>query len=201
MKLENSETLADLKFDAESGLLPVIAQHALTGEVLMLAYANRDALQRTIESGQLWFYSRSRGELWRKGETSGNTMKLVELTADCDADTLLARVLPAGPACHTGAHNCFNTAPTLTALTAVLADRARSPEAGSYTSRLLSDENLRLKKIGEETAELILACSKSDRERIAEEAADVIYHTLVACRASGVGLEDVLAVLEARRKA
>ena len=200
MKIPDERTLAGLKFDPDTGLLPVIAQHATTGEVLMLAYANREAVERTIASGQLWFYSRSRAQLWRKGETSGNTLDVVELAIDCDADTLLARVMPAGPACHTGARNCFNTAPTLTTLADVLQDRAAKPQPGSYTTRLLGDENLRLKKIGEEAAELIHACSRSDRDRVAEEAADLLYHALVACQAVGVGLTDVLRVLDARRR-
>lgn len=200
MKIPDQQVLAALKFDPHTGLVPVIAQHAYTGEALMLAFANRDAIERTIESGQLWFYSRSRAQLWKKGETSGNTLELVELAVDCDGDTLLARVLPAGPACHTGARNCFGTAPTLTELAATIQQRAAAADPASYTARLLGDENLRLKKLGEETAELVLACAKADRARVAEEAADLIYHTLVACQAAGVGLADVLSVLEARRR-
>lgn len=199
MNIPDAQTLDALKFDPVTGLLPVVAQHATTGEVLMLAYANRQALQRTVESGELWFFSRSRGTLWHKGETSGNTLTLVELVVDCDADTLLARVMPAGPACHTGARTCFGAAPTLLALADTIAQRAARPAADSYTARLLADENLRIKKLGEETAELILACTRRDRERVAEEAADLLYHTLVACQASGVTLDDVLRALEARR--
>jgi len=199
MKLPDRQILETLKFDLHTGLLPVIAQHAFTGEVLMLAYASREAIDRTIESGQLWFYSRSRAQLWRKGATSGNTLELVELAVDCDGDTLLARVLPAGPACHTGARNCFGTAPTLTELACTIEQRATTAGPASYTARLLADENLRLKKLGEEAVELVLACAKVDRDRVAEEAADLIYHLLVACQAAGVALPDVLRVLEARR--
>lgn len=200
MNIPDTHTIDTLKFDPATGLLPVIAQHALTGEVLMLAYANRESLERTLESGQLWFYSRSRAQLWRKGETSGNSLQLIELVADCDADTLLARVLPAGPACHTGARNCFGTTATLSALADTIAKRAAQPTGDSYTVRLLTDENLRMKKLGEETAELILACSKRDRERVAEEAADLLYHTLVACQASDITIDDILKVLEARSR-
>jgi phosphoribosyl-ATP pyrophosphohydrolase/phosphoribosyl-AMP cyclohydrolase len=187
-----------LDFAKVDGLMPVVTQHAHTGEALMLAYADRAALERTVELGEMWYFSRSRGELWRKGDTSGNVQRVVSLHADCDRDTLLARVLPAGPSCHTGAANCFDTAPTLSALDALVAERATTASASSYTGRLLSDRNLRMKKLGEEAVELALACERRDRERIAEEAADLLYHMIVACRAEGVGVADVLAVLASR---
>ena len=183
----------------ENGLLPVIAQHALTGEVLMLAWANRAALERTLGEGVMWYWSRSRAALWRKGDTSGNVQRLVSLHADCDRDALVARVLPAGPSCHTGEWSCFASPPTLAALATTIAERAASPAEDSYTSKLLADPNLRLKKLGEEAVELALACGRGDRERVAEEAADLLYHMLVAARAADVSLEDVLAVLESRR--
>jgi phosphoribosyl-ATP pyrophosphohydrolase/phosphoribosyl-AMP cyclohydrolase len=132
-----------------------------------------------------------------KGESSGNVQTLVALHHDCDSDALLALVQPSGPSCHTGDWSCFGGPPVLPALAAVIADRGR--EGGGYTGRLLADENLRLKKLGEESVELALACARGDGDGAAEEAADLLYHTLVACAAAGVTLDDVLAVLEARR--
>jgi phosphoribosyl-AMP cyclohydrolase / phosphoribosyl-ATP pyrophosphohydrolase len=199
MILQNPSELGRLDFDRAGGMLPVIAQHAHTGEVLMLAYANRAALERTLAEGEMWYWSRSRGELWHKGATSGNTQRVLSLHYDCDADAVLARVLPAGPSCHTGDWSCFDAAPTLAGLDAVIANRASSPDAGGYTRKLLADGNLRLKKLGEEAVELALACERGDGERAAEEAADLLYHALVACRAAGVGADAVLAALEARR--
>jgi phosphoribosyl-ATP pyrophosphohydrolase/phosphoribosyl-AMP cyclohydrolase len=199
VKIDGAAQLDQLVFSRGGGLIPVIAQHALTGEVLMLAYANRDALERTLADRVMWYFSRSRSALWRKGNTSGNVQRVVSLHGDCDGDAVTARVLPAGPACHTGAANCFDTAPTLSALDTIIAERAQSPTGSSYTQKLLGDRNLRLKKLGEEAMELALACEREDRERIAEEAADLLYHALVACRAADVSLGDVLMVLEARR--
>ena len=188
-----------LDFARGGGLVPVIAQHALTGTVLMLGYADREALDRSIATGLLHFHSRSRNALWQKGETSGNTLTLVGLDADCDDDAVLARVLPAGPTCHTGNASCFAGRPTLAALADVLDARiAGGDSASSYTARLFADRNLRLKKLGEEAVELALACSAADGERIAEEAADLLYHMLVACRAEEVTLANVLALLEKR---
>lgn len=187
-----------LDFEKGDGLIPVIAQHAHTGEVLMLAYANREALERTLADQLMWYFSRSRGKLWRKGDTSGNAQHVVSLHGDCDGDAVIARVLPDGPACHTGAPNCFDTAPTLAALDAVIVERSLASPGESYTQKLLADRNLRLKKLGEEALELALACEREDRERIAEEAADLLYHTLVACRGGDVGVGDVLAVLAER---
>lgn len=198
MIIEGAAQLDQLDFTKADGLLPVVVQHALTGEVLMLAWANRDALDRTLADRVMWYWSRSRSELWRKGDTSGNVQRVVSLHADCDRDTLLARVLPAGPACHTGARNCFDALPVLAELDDVIAARTPAPD-GSYTQRLLADDNLRLKKLGEEMTELVLACAARDSERVAEEAADVVYHALVACRATGVGVEDILAILARRR--
>ncbi|HEX7091184.1 MAG TPA: bifunctional phosphoribosyl-AMP cyclohydrolase/phosphoribosyl-ATP diphosphatase HisIE [Longimicrobiales bacterium] len=198
MRIENAAQLAALDFAKGGGLVPVVAQHAHTGEVLMLAYANREALERTLATGELWYYSRSRDALWRKGETSGNTQRLVSLHADCDADAVLARVEPAGPSCHTGARSCFAAPPTIAALADVIAARKADPPAGSYTARLFADANLRLKKLGEEAVELALACAAGGAQRVAEEAADLLYHALVACAAVGVGADDVLAALERR---
>src|SRR5688572_18965247 len=199
MKLTSIAQLERVRFD-QHGLLPVIAQHANTGEVLMLAYANREAIERTLRSSVLWLYSRSRQALWQKGETSGNLQQVVELRLDCDADALLARVLPDGPACHTGERNCFGTAPTLQLLADIIAQRARQSGSQSYTARLLSDSNLRLKKLGEEATELALACQSGSAERITEEAADLLYHVLVATAAEHVSLADILAELQGRQK-
>lgn len=198
--------LRTLTFD-ERGLVPVVAQHAETGEVLMVAWANRDALERTLDGGELTFWSRAREALWRKGETSGNVLRVVSLHADCDGDTVLARVRPAGPACHTGEATCFGglgpdvpaAEATLPALWATLSDRAATRPEGSYTVRLLDSENLRIKKLGEETAELIQALVRGETSRATEEAADVVYHALVALMASGASLSDLLAELEKRR--
>lgn len=203
----------------ENGLLPVVAQDAGTGEVLMVAFSNREALERTLATGQMHYWSRSRHELWHKGATSGNFQNLVSLHADCDGDTLLARVRPVGPACHTGDDTCFGAlnyesgivasvvphAPsvdpevTLPALWAILQDRASQRPEGSYTVRLLNDENLRLKKLGEETGELLVALAREERDRIPKEGADLMYHLLVALLASGVTLEELLAELDDRR--
>ena len=198
--------LDEVDFAKLTGLVPVVVQHASLGSVLMVAFATREALEKSLESAQMHFWSRSRKCLWQKGETSGNVLKLVALHTDCDGDTVLARVEPSGPACHTGEATCFgersapdHTTGGLEALDAILSARQKERPGGSYTVRLLDDENLRLKKLGEETAELVTALAKADEERIAEEAADLLYHVLVALRGSGVALADTLAALEARR--
>lgn len=198
MRIHDVAQLDALDFDKGEGLVPVVTQHSRTGEVLMLAYANREALGRSLETGDMWYFSRSRGRLWRKGEVSGHTQRLVSLDADCDCDTVLARVEPMGPSCHTGSWSCFSAPPVLAALAALLQRRVSDRPAGSYTARLLDDENLRLKKLGEETVELALACAAGDTPRVAAEAADVFYHTLVACLGAGVSVDAVLEALEHR---
>lgn len=204
--LGSADDLDALAFD-EDGLLPVVAQDARDGRVLMVAWANRDALERTLATREAHFWSRSRATLWKKGETSGNTLSVVSLHADCDADVVLARVHPAGPACHTGDPTCFGAGAAPEGLGGVigelditLAERARERPEGSYTVRLLDDENLRLKKLGEETAELVAALARGDAERGREEAADLIYHLLAALRGSGIDLDDVAEALHARRR-
>lgn len=197
-------TVADLDrldFTRGNGMVVVIVQHARTGAVLMCAHATRDALVQSLESGQMHYWSRSRNELWRKGATSGNTQRVRALHGDCDGDTVLALVEPAGPSCHTGADTCFDAMPTLAELARVIAARADGAPDGSHTARLLADANLRLKKLGEEAVELAVACAAGDAATAAGEAADLVYHVLVACSAVGVTLDDVLAVLEARRSA
>lgn len=193
----------DLTQLAADTLVPVVTQDARTGVVLMLAWADREALERTLATGEMHYRSRSRGA-WHKGATSGNTQALVSLTWDCDADTVLARVVPAGPACHDGTTSCFRDealAPdALATLDRTIATRATAvaAEGGGYTQRLLGDRNLRLKKLGEEAAELAVACADGDRARAVEEAADLLYHALVALRSVGAGLEDVRATLAGR---
>lgn len=198
MRIEETSQLDMLDFAKGDGLVPVVTQHARTGEVLMQAWANREALERTLETGEMWYWSRSRGRLWRKGESSGNVQRLVSLHRDCDGDVVLARVLPAGPTCHTGEWSCFGAPPALAALAEVLERRVAERPTGSYTTRLLEDRNLRLKKLGEEALELALACADGDGARVAEEAADVVYHLLVAARAAGVGVDEILAALDRR---
>ena len=196
--------LTGLNFDKGGGLVTVVAQDARTGIVLMVAHADREALERTIETGEMHYRSRTRG-LWHKGATSGNTQRVVSLAPDCDGDTVLARVDPSGPACHTGQMSCFGggalASDALSALDRTLAARSTTLStdvSASYTQRLLADRNLRLKKLGEEMAELITACADGDRERAMQEGMDVLYHTLVALRALDVTLDDVRAIAEER---
>lgn len=200
MILERAADLDRIDFAKLEGLVPVIAQDARTGLVLMQAFASREALEATLRERRMWYFSRSRSKLWLKGETSGNLQHLRSLHYDCDADCVLALVDADGPACHTGARSCFEAEPVLLALDRVIGERASAPAtATSYTARLLADENLRLKKLGEEAAELVLACAQRDAARAAEEAADLVYHALVACRAVGVELGAVLTALDRRR--
>lgn len=201
MHIRTAADVDRLDFARGNGMVVVITQHARTGAVLMCAHATREALVQSLESGQMHYWSRSRGELWHKGATSGNTQQVRALHGDCDGDAVLALVEPAGPSCHTGADTCFGAEPTLLALARVIAARAGAAPDGSYTAALLSDANLRLKKLGEEAVELAVACSAGDAPTVAREAADLVYHMLVACSAAGVTLDDVLAVLDARRSA
>ncbi len=191
-----------LDFAKGNGIVTVIAQDSVTGTVLMVAHADRDAVEKTIATGEMHYTSRTRGA-WHKGGTSGNVQRVVSLTADCDGDAILARVEPAGPACHLGRTSCFSgsLATGLAELASVIELRAVELDnnSGSYTARLLSDRNLRLKKIGEEAAELVTACADGDPESATAEAADLLYHTLVALRAVGVTLDDVQMMLSKRR--
>ncbi len=194
-----------LDFDKGSGLVTIVTQDVRSGAVLMVAHADRQAIERTLESGEMHYYSRSRGP-WHKGATSGNTQRVVSLTVDCDGDAVLARVHPAGPACHTGSTSCFGDtalgADALGVLDGVIAERTTagtsSTGAPSYTQRLLADRNLRLKKLGEEAAELVTACADGDAARATDEGMDLIYHALVALRALGVTLDDLRRVAEER---
>jgi phosphoribosyl-ATP pyrophosphohydrolase/phosphoribosyl-AMP cyclohydrolase len=191
-----------LNYEKGGGLVTVVTLDARTGRVLMVAHADREALERTLASGEMHYHSRSRG-LWHKGETSGNIQTLVSLHSDCDGDAVLARVLPAGPACHEGSTSCFKDAPSdaLDELARTIGERAGGNDEKSYTRRLLADRNLRLKKIGEEATELVIACADGDRARAVEEAADVLYHALVALHAVGATVDDVRAALADRAHA
>lgn len=229
--VKNMKDLDDLAF-WENGLLPVVTQSVDTGEVLMVAFANREALEKTLATGQMHYWSRSRGELWHKGATSGNFQDMLSLHGDCDSDTLLARVRARGPACHTGEQTCFGDLEeetgaqtgesgawgeragerssgtavqeihpeyTLPELWSTLLERSERRPAGSYTVQLLDDENLRLKKLGEETAELLLALARGEKARAAQEGADLVYHLLTALLGAGVTFQDLLTELERRK--
>jgi phosphoribosyl-ATP pyrophosphohydrolase/phosphoribosyl-AMP cyclohydrolase len=198
----------DVTWDAQ-GLAPAIVQDAGSGEVLMLAWMNRESLRSTLETGLATFWSRGRGELWVKGATSGNTQTVRAVRLDCDRDAILVRVDPAGPACHTGARSCFlasdplRDAPpapgeTLAFLERVVRSRKQAAPEGSYTAKLFADETLRHKKVAEEAAELLIASLRGDRREIAHEAADLLYHALVLLQAHGIGLPEVAEVLRAR---
>jgi phosphoribosyl-ATP pyrophosphohydrolase/phosphoribosyl-AMP cyclohydrolase len=193
--------LDSLDFSKGNGLVTVVTQDASSGAVLMVAAADREALVRTIASGEMHYRSRSRGA-WHKGATSGNVQRVVSLTADCDGDAVLARVTPAGPACHTGSATCFGEGigDALDRLDATIAARAAAgaPAGSGRTQRLLADRNLRLKKIGEEASELVTACADGDATRATEECADLLYHALVALHAAGGSLGGVREVLARR---
>jgi phosphoribosyl-ATP pyrophosphohydrolase/phosphoribosyl-AMP cyclohydrolase len=196
----------EIAFD-ERGLVPCVVQDWRSGEVLMVAWMNQEALSRTDETGELHFWSRSRNELWHKGETSGNVLRLRGLRVDCDADTLLALAEPAGPACHTGERSCFHrgdldAAPheVLPGLERVLAERSAERPAGSYTAELLADPPRIGEKVQEEAEEVARAAREESDERVAEEAADVLYHLAVLLRSRGLALTDAEEVLRARRR-
>jgi phosphoribosyl-ATP pyrophosphohydrolase/phosphoribosyl-AMP cyclohydrolase len=194
-----------LDFAKGGGTVTVVAQDVVTGRVLMIAAADREALEATLRTGEMHYRSRTRG-LWRKGATSGNVQVFASLAADCDGDAVLALVRQSGGACHTGAASCFASSPPhdiLETLDDVIVRRADAvaPQGPSHTRRLLDDRNLRLKKLGEECSELVVALADRDRERAGEEAADLFYHLLVALRAEGVGLADLRGVLDQRRRA
>lgn len=195
----------EIVFDA-AGLVPVVVQERASGDVLMLAFANAEALRETARSGLAHFWSRSRGRLWKKGETSGNVLRVHEVRADCDKDALLMVVEPAGPACHTGTRTCFgesspHAAGVLEALRRVIGERARSRPEGSYTAKLLAKGlDHALKKVGEEATEVILAAKGESDARLAEEAADLLFHLELALFERGVPLARVLEVLKGRRR-
>jgi phosphoribosyl-ATP pyrophosphohydrolase/phosphoribosyl-AMP cyclohydrolase len=213
---------SELRFD-ERGLIPVVAQDHVSGEVLTLAYANEESLRLTVETGELHFYSRSRGEIWRKGETSGNVLKLRQLRYDCDGDAIVALVEPSGPACHTGQRSCFyrevggsasteKDAPpmpgepvpavheTLATLERTLRSRAAERPEGSYTVTLLDDPKLIGEKVEEEAEEVVRAAREESDERVAEEAADLLYHLAVLLAQREVPQSAAMEVLDGRRR-
>jgi phosphoribosyl-ATP pyrophosphohydrolase/phosphoribosyl-AMP cyclohydrolase len=203
--MEVGQELLNLRWDAQ-GLAPAIVQDANTGQVLMLAYMNQASLQRTLETGETWFWSRSRSELWHKGATSGNTQRVIEVRYDCDADTLLVQVEPAGPACHTMNQSCFYrrlpdgaemgsprpAGSVLDHLEGVIRDRRANPRNGSYTCHLFDAGQPRiLKKIGEEAVETIVAAQSEGDERLISELADLTYHALVLLASRDLSWGDV----------
>jgi phosphoribosyl-ATP pyrophosphohydrolase/phosphoribosyl-AMP cyclohydrolase len=188
------------------GLVPVVVQDFASGDVLMLAWANAEALRKTAETGLAHFWSRSRQALWLKGESSGNRLRVREIAADCDRDALLLVVEPEGPACHTGTRTCFgeeskSAAGILEEIRRVITERRETGGEGSYTVRLLSKGlDHTLKKVGEETTELVIAAKGETEERVAEEAADLLFHVLVVLEERGVANARVLEILKERRK-
>jgi phosphoribosyl-AMP cyclohydrolase / phosphoribosyl-ATP pyrophosphohydrolase len=202
---------AEIRFDDE-GLVPCVLQDWLTGEVLTVAYMNAEALERTRQTGEVHFWSRSRQEVWHKGATSGNVQRVIELRFDCDEDSIVALVEPAGPACHTGERSCFfreletgerpEPAPheVLGSLERVVDSRVRERPAGSYTAELVEDPLRVGAKVREEASEVAKAGRDESEQRVAEEAADLVYHLEVLLASRGVGMADVMAVLNGRRR-
>jgi phosphoribosyl-AMP cyclohydrolase / phosphoribosyl-ATP pyrophosphohydrolase len=194
--------MTDLKFDA-NGLIPAIIQDSRTGEVLTLAYMNRESLDRTRESGETWLWSRSRKELWHKGATSGNTQRVVAISEDCDSDALVVSVIPTGPACHTGARSCFTGAPqrTLDRLMSVLRDRRENRPEGSYNAKLFNGGRGRIaKKIGEEATEVVIAALSETRDRMVSEIADLVFHVTVLMADEGIDWSEIEGELANREK-
>lgn len=204
--------MSNIKFD-QNGLVPAIAQDAKTGAVLMLAYMNAESLQKTLESGFATYYSRSRQQLWQKGETSGHTQRVLSMRYDCDGDAILMQVEQTGSACHTGNYSCFfndiitpdeddmpATAAIVQQVYDVIADRKEHPQEGSYTNYLLNKGVEKIcKKVGEEASETIIAAMKSNREELTYEAADLMYHLLVLLFQQGVAPQDIWDELARRR--
>lgn len=197
----------NIDWDKMAGLIPAMVQHAWTGEVRMLGYMNREALEATQKSGRVTFWSRSKQALWEKGATSGDWLELVDIKLDCDGDALLVRALPKGPTCHLGTASCFGDdvvppAGFIAELAAIVDVRAEAPEEESYTARLLAKGVKRIaQKVGEEGVEAALAATAGDKEELANESADLLYHLLVLLKASDLSLDDVTKVLSERHKA
>jgi phosphoribosyl-ATP pyrophosphohydrolase/phosphoribosyl-AMP cyclohydrolase len=208
--------LSEVRFGAD-GLVPVVTQESLSGDILMVAYANREALDRTLSTGLAHYFSRSRGRLWQKGETSGHVQRITEVRLDCDGDAVLYRVEQTGPACHTGTRTCFSAilsgppdsqpqpdpgGHVLTRLEHTVASRAAARPASSYTAQLLAGGIAKIsQKVGEEAIEIVVAANSEDDERLASEAADLLYHLLVLLQSRGVPLDAVWRELERREKA
>ena len=194
--------LSKLQFDKVNGLLPCVIQDSKTDKVLMLGYMNAEALQKTIKEKRVTFFSRSKQRLWTKGDTSGNFLELVEIFDDCDRDTLLIKVNPTGPVCHTGADTCFNEINgnfSISTLEATIADRKVNPKKGSYTNSLFdSGINKVAQKVGEEAVELVIESKDNNKELFLNEAADLMFHYLVLLQAKNYSLRDVTEVLKKR---
>lgn len=208
MKL-NLTNLDQLDFSKGDGLLPVIVQHARSGKVLMQGFATKEALQKSLETGDVTFFSRSKNRLWTKGESSGHTLKLQSMAADCDQDSILALVLPIGPTCHVGTESCWHAADAnqpdlafLDQLEQVIHSRYGADPSSSYTASLFAKGVKRIaQKVGEEGVETALAATVGDREELKNEAADLIYHLLVLLKSQDLALHDVLEVLRQRHQA
>ena len=198
-------TFSDFKLDKNAdGLLPVIVQDSVTLKVLMLGYMNREAFEKTRQTGLVTFWSRSRGELWTKGETSGNYLRVKEIYADCDADTILIKAIPDGPTCHRGTTSCFDTPEDegfIRTLAEVVRRRHEEMPDGSYTTKLfIKGPKAISKKVGEEAAEAIIEAVSGNRERFTYEACDLLYHFLVLAEQMGLSLEDLERELAARHR-
>ena len=192
-----------LNFEKLGGLVPAIVQHATTGQVLMVGFMNREALDETLRSNHATFWSRTRRRLWQKGETSGNTLNVVSIDSDCDNDAVLLRALPQGPVCHTGTFTCFGESQKESAildrLEEIIEERQRTMPENSYTASLFKNGVGRMaQKVGEEAVEVVVAGLQGDRKALAEESADLLYHLFVLWKEKGIRKEDVEAVLEQR---
>jgi phosphoribosyl-ATP pyrophosphohydrolase/phosphoribosyl-AMP cyclohydrolase len=199
-----SDILERAKFGAD-GLIPAVVQDARTRELLTVAYMNQEALRLTLERRETYFWSRSRQQLWHKGETSGNSQRVTKVSLDCDNDAVLVEVEPAGPACHTGAYSCFGVEPglegILRVLYAVIEERKEKRPEGSYTTYLFnSGLDKILKKVGEESTETIVAAKNVDLQRLVSETSDLLYHLLVLLVERGITLEEIVRELTTRRK-
>ena len=192
----------------ENGLVPAIVQDERTGDVLMLAYMNEEAIQKTLETKETWFYSRSREELWNKGATSGNKQTVRSIALDCDGDTLLVTVTPHGPACHTGSDNCFfqpvieydSVRTVIYEVADEVKERKENPKEGSYTTYLFTEGiDKILKKVGEESTEVVIGAKNNDFEEVTNEVADLVYHTLVLLAQLDIDVDDIKQVLRDRR--
>jgi len=193
-----------IDFEKLNGLVPCVVQDASTNKVLMVAFMNAEAYDKTVREKKVTFYSRSKKRLWTKGETSGNSLELVEILQDCDNDSLLIKVNPKGPTCHTGADTCFNEKNegwNLNRLEAMIKDRRANPKKGSYTTSLFeAGINKIAQKVGEEAVELVIEAKDENKDLFLNEAADLLYHYLVLLQAKNTSLDDVKAVLKKRHK-
>ncbi|CRL59518.1 bifunctional phosphoribosyl-AMP cyclohydrolase/phosphoribosyl-ATP diphosphatase HisIE [Proteus penneri] len=201
----NSETLAQLDWEKVDNLMPVIIQNAISGDVLMLGYMNKEALDVSLKSGNVTFYSRTKQRLWTKGETSGNFLKLVNIYPDCDNDTLLILANPIGPTCHNGTESCFAPAQSqwgfLYELENILRERKKASPDSSYTARLYASGTKRIaQKVGEEGVETALAATVNDKEELRNEASDLLYHLMVLLQDQSLSLSDVISCLQERHK-